>query len=69
MDREFYKQHPNDTIWCVLHQGVKGLHEFSFDKKKVFNLFRDYPHELTDEQVAIFDAENPYWAEYFSDRK
>ena len=25
--------------------------------------------ELTDEQVAIFDAENPYWAEYFSDRK
>jgi len=42
---------------------------FTFDGKRVFNLFRDYPHELTDEQKQLFDTENPYWAEFFKDRK
>lgn len=41
---------------------------FTFDGKKIFNLFRDYPHELTEEQKRIFDSENPYWAEFFKDR-
>lgn len=36
---------------------------FSFDKKRIFNMFRDYPHELTPEQKKIFDEENPYWKE------
>ena len=26
---------------------------FSFDQIKVFNMFRDYPHELTKKQKAI----------------
>ena len=34
-------------------------------QKKVLNMFLDYPHELTDEQKAIFDKENPYWADFF----
>lgn len=42
---------------------------FTFDGKRVFNLFRDYPHELTDEQKQLFDTKNPYWAEFFKDRK
>lgn len=42
---------------------------FTFDGERVFNLFRDYPHELTDEQKRLFDTENPYWAEFFKDRK
>ena len=42
---------------------------FTFDGERVFNLFRDYPHELTKEQKKVFDAENPYWAEFFKDRK
>lgn len=41
---------------------------FTFDGEKVFNLFRDYPHELTAEQKRIFDSENPYWADFFKDR-
>lgn len=41
---------------------------FTFDGKKIFNLFRDYPHALTAEQKQIFDAENPYWADFFKDR-
>lgn len=46
----------------------KGEFLFTFDGEQVFNLFRDYPHELTLEQKEIFDAENPYWANYFKDR-
>lgn len=41
---------------------------FSFDKKQVFNMFADYPHNLTPEQKKIFDEENPEWCEFFKDR-
>lgn len=46
----------------------KGEFLFTFDGKQIFNLFRDYPHLLTAEQKKIFDAENPYWADFFKDR-
>lgn len=42
--------------------------EFTFDKKKIFNLFADYPWKLTAGQKEIFDKENPYWVEFFADR-
>lgn len=64
----FYKNEPTDKIWWVDTPGEVGLWLFSFDKKKIFNMYRDYPHELTDEQKAIFDKENPHWAKYFSAR-
>lgn len=41
---------------------------FSFDKKKVFWLFKDYPKALTRSEKAIFDKENPFWANFFKDR-
>ena len=64
---KFVKKHKNDKIWWVEYNPpLIGIHVFSFDKKKIFNLFQDYPHNLTKEQVEIFDKENPYWAEYFS---
>ena len=47
----------------------KGEFLFTFDGERIFNLFQDYPHELTREQKEIFDAENPFWAEFFIDRK
>ena len=46
-----------------------GEMNFTFDGKKIFNLFRDYPYKLTQEQKALFDKENPYWAIFFKDRK
>lgn len=67
MPNRFYKKQKNDNIWWV-HNNKIGILEFSFDKVKVFNLFHDYPYELTDEQKTIFDKENPYWAEFFADR-
>lgn len=45
-----------------------GERLFTFDGKTIFNLFRDYPHKLTAKQKQIFDAENPYWADFFKDR-
>lgn len=66
---DFYKNNPGDTIWWVNNPETVGEWLFSFDKKKVFNMFADYPHNLTAEQKAIFDKENPYWKEFFSDRQ
>ena len=66
--RRLYKKRPNDVIWWVDNPGRVGIWEFSFDKKEIFNLFRDYPWELTDEQKRIFDKENPEWATFFRNR-
>jgi hypothetical protein len=73
---DFYKNGINDTIWWAeegefdgdIWMPDDGVMLFSFDKKTVFNLFRDYPWKLTAEQKAIFDRENPYWADFFRDR-
>lgn len=53
----------------VNDRSQKGQFLFTFDGKTIFNLFRDYPYALTDEQKQIFDRENPYWAEFFKDRQ
>lgn len=69
VEYEFYKQNSNDIIWWIEDNDKIGEHLFTFDKKKVFNLFRDYPQQLTKEEKEIFDKENPYWANYFKDRQ
>lgn len=56
------------VIWCSNRQRI-GERLFTFDGKQIFNLFRDYPHALTDEQKRIFDEEEPYWANFFKNRK
>ena len=64
----FFKEHEEDSIWWVRTRAY-GIMEFSFDKKHIYNLFRDYPHAMTKEEVEIFDKENPYWADFFKSRK
>ena len=66
---DFYHNEPNDIIWWVDDTELTGVWLFSFDKEKVFNMFEDYPHKLTPEQKKVFDMENPYWADFFKDRK
>ena len=62
----FYKKTPKDQIWWVDNGGeVKGEMVFSFDKKKLYNLFKDYPQNLSKEEKEIFDSENEFWKEYF----
>ena len=66
---KFFKNSKNDVIWWLDNgEESKGEFAFSFDKKKTYNLFADYPHALTPEEKAIFDKENPYWADFFKDR-
>ena len=65
----FVKNKLSDKIWWVKDPPEIGEHLFTFDKKHVFNLFRDYPHRLTAAQVSVFDRENPFWADFFKDRK
>lgn len=65
---KFYKNNPDDKVYWVDNKDVIGEHLFSFDKKKVFNLFRDFPMRLTKDQVKVFCAENPEWAQFFADR-
>lgn len=64
----FVKNNSDDRIWWVNNPETKGVWLFSFDKKHIFNMFADYPHNLTPEQKEIFDEENPYWKEFFADR-
>ena len=69
-NNKWYKNEPTDKIWWLDNTDEKvGEWIFSFDKKTTFNMFADYPHKLTAEQKEIFDKENPYWADFFSDRK
>lgn len=63
------KENPKDKIWWKEEiEPAIGEFVFSFDKIHEFNLFQDYPYKLTPEQKAIFDKENPYWADFFKDR-
>ncbi len=69
MSNKFYKENPADVIWWVDTSDRTGEFLFSFDKIKVYNLFADYPHNLSPEEKEIFDKENPYWKNFFSDRQ
>ncbi len=65
---EFYKKNESDKVWWVDDPEHVGLLRFSFDRRKVYNLYSDYPDKLTQEERRIFDAENPFWVDYFKDR-
>ena len=62
-DDRWYKNNTDDKIWWKDTDSV-GEWLFSFDKKQVFNMFADYPHNL-----KIFDEENPEWVDFFKDRQ
>ena len=64
----FYKKKDNDKIWSVEKIGYIGKLLYSFDKKNIYNLWTDYPHNFTKEEKELFDKENPYWKEFFSGR-
>lgn len=65
---EFYKDNPDDRIWKVSHIGYAGELLFSFNRKKIYYLWTDYPWKFTQEEKRIFYEEKPFWAEFFKDR-
>lgn len=66
---DFYKKSKNDEIWWTDDLESVGEFLFSFDKKKIYNMFADYPYNLSKEEKEIFDKENPYWKNFFEDRQ
>lgn len=68
MEYDFYKKSKNSKVYWVDNIDCIGAHEFSFDKKKIYNLFADYPHNLSKEEKEIFDKYEPYWANFFKGR-
>ena len=67
-DKQLYKENEGDKIWWVYDEDDRGTIEFTFDGKKIFNLFRDYPYKLNKKEIEIFKEEQPFWAEFFDDR-
>ena len=62
------KNNPDDKIWWLSNDDSVGSWLFSFDRKKIYNMFSDYPWKLDPEEKLLFDAENPYWKKFFQDR-
>ncbi len=60
----FYQNETTNKIFGLITE-TKAEFLFTFDKKKIYNLFADYPHNLTPQEKANFDKENPYWVEFF----
>ncbi len=61
----YYKNDEEDKVWWK-----KNTDEYliSFDRKKDYDLFRDYPDKLTAEERKIFDQENPLWKDLLQKR-
>ena len=68
MNLKFYHRNENEVVWWVNNTETIGEHLFSFDKQRIYNLFADYPHNLTPSEKEIFDKENPHWRDFFADR-
>ena len=56
----WYKNEPTDLIYWKDDPEIIGEWVFSFDRKTEYNMFLDYPQNLTAEQKAVFDRENPH---------
>lgn len=61
----FYKINPKDKIWWVESGDMKDEFLFTFDKKTIYDLFKDYK-KLTKKQRALFDKENPFWHDFMN---
>ena len=67
-NKKVFKRKKGDKVYWLEQPGVIGDMVFSFDGKKRYNLFRDYPHKLSVKEWLVFNAENEYWKNFFADR-
>ena len=56
MSSNWYKNNETDQIWWKDTPDSVGEWLFSFDKKQVFNMFADYPHNLTPVSYTHLDV-------------
>lgn len=70
---DWYKESVESRVWWIdkldsMGEPMFGILTFSFDRKKIYNIFLDYPYNLTKEEKAIFDEDEPYWREFLKSR-
>ncbi len=53
----------NRVWWTGLADGTSVIF-LSFDKKNLYNIYRDVPQKLTEEQLKIFIEDEPFWADW-----
>ena len=70
MSDKWFKNDAKSRIWWLDNSDEKtGVFIFSFDRKKEYNLFSDYPYKLSEKEKKIFKEDEPFWADFFSDRR
>ena len=71
---EYQIEEDDGSIWHIKEKGRRvwwedrkdiGTLTVSFDRKKRYNLWTDYPDKFTEEEKNIFDSEEKYWANFF----
>lgn len=63
---DWYRKNSDSKVWWIDEINIRGRHLFSFDKQKIYNVFEDYPHNLTKIEKNIFDNEERYSADFFN---
>lgn len=64
--RSFVKEDAKSKMWDVIpEEDEDGAMYISFDCKKIYNLYNDYPDNMTEEEIEIFEKENPLWKKMF----
>lgn len=58
---DFMKKSESALISWVVPTAY-GDQRFSFDRKKIYDFWKDYPEKLSNEEQAIFRNECPYLA-------
>lgn len=66
---DFHKNSRDSQIWWTNKIDSVGELNISFDRKKIYNLFEDYPYNMSQEEIKIFEEEEHYWASFFAWRK
>lgn len=65
-------QSATPRVWDAAHyvdgHAVIGEMLVTFDRVTFLNLFSDYPHKFTAEQIEIIRQERPFWYDFFKDR-
>lgn len=66
----FWKENETDRIWHVYRKKdpVRGPYEITFDFKKIYNAWSDYPDKMTKKEKEIFDSEQPFWRDMLKGR-
>ena len=52
------------TILVGREKEVVGLIEITFDFKKIYNLWQDYPQNMSREEVEILNEGQPFWKDF-----